>query len=204
MCLHFNLEFNESNYYKVCDLVRDDAFTPYVVTKKLQRKDMSMLNDFCNTCLDLGYTNNGSLTAMKFTWCLQENGSWWATIKNDRIISISGVHQFRDGWRAVFRGAQTETRPIQGLNKYQMQSYCIHSQLPLQIEYAESISGKDTPIYITTNTSNDASGRMSRIDRSFAIMAQGGMVEHCGKENIYEVDQNIWRLNKNRYFDLRR
>lgn len=204
LCKHFDLEFNEENYVKVRDFIADDIFTPDTITKKIERKDMQMLKEFCDTCDSLGYSNNINLSAMKFSWCLENNGTWWATIKDKKIISISGIHPFRDGWRALFRGAQIETRPIDGLNKYQMQSYCIHSHLPLQIEYAESISGRNTPIYITTNIYNDASGRMSRINRSFEVMAKGGMVKHYGNETVFGVEQNIWLLNKSKYFDLRR
>jgi hypothetical protein len=204
LCRHFDLTANEQNYNKVHDFVKEDSFQPTVITKKLERKDMIMLKDFCSTCDDLGYHNNNSLSAMRFSWCLEQNGSWWVTVKDHKIISISGIHPFKDGWRALFRGAQTETRPIQGLNRYQMQSYCVHSQLPLQIEYAESISGKDVPIYITTNIDNDASGSMSRVHRSFFQMEKGGMVVNCGEEEVFGVRQVVWKLDKDRYFDLRR
>jgi len=204
LCDHFDLEFNEQNYSKVKEFVKEDSFSPDSITKRIERKDMQMLKEFCDACNRLGFNNNASLSAMKFSWCLEQNGSWWATIKDQKIISVSGIHPFMDGWRAVFRGAQIQTRPITGLNKYQMQSYCIHSHLPLQIEYAESISGRSTPVYITTNTHNDASGRMSRINRSFDVMAKDGMVNHHSTETIFEVEQNIWLLNKDRYFDLRR
>lgn len=204
LCRHFNLQFNEQNYIKVCEFIKDDSFAPEVITKQLTRKDMSMLRDFCKACENLGYLNNSSLSAMKFSWCLEQNGSWWITVKQNQIIAVSGIHKFKDGWRAAFRGAQTQTRPISGLSKYQMQSYCIHSHLPLQIEFAEAISGKNVPIYITTNTDNDASGKMSRVHRSFFEMEKAGMVSHCGVESVYAATQSIWKINKDRYFDLRR
>ena len=33
---------------------------------------ISILEEFCEECNQLGYTNNSSLTAMKFDWCRQQ------------------------------------------------------------------------------------------------------------------------------------
>jgi hypothetical protein len=59
-------------------------------------------------------------------------------------------------------------------------------------------------VYITTNVSNDASGRMNRIHNSFKQMAKGDMVDYIGDENIYNTEQSIWRLNNDKYFEIRK
>jgi len=153
---------------------------------------------FIAECTLLGYKNNSSLKEMRWDWCL-DGGMWYATYENDVIISITGIHPFKDGYRALYRGAQLKAHPVKGLNRYQMQSWGIYDHLPLQIEFA---NGK--PLYITTNVSNDASGRMNRIHKSFSIMAAGGMVDYIGDEQIFNAVQSVWRLNNDKYFEIRK
>lgn len=155
------------------------------------------LMQFTLECERLGYTNNSSLRAMKFEWC-RDTGAWFATYENNCIVSVSGIHTFKDGYRALFRGAQLHPRPV-GINKHHMQSYCFHSQLPHQIKYAGP-----KPIYITTNTETDASGKMTRIDRTFQLLEKTGLVEYVGAEEVFYVQQNIWRLNVDRYNAVRK
>ena len=169
---------------------------PTITTKRIYDAD-NVVMDFIDSCNQLGYKNNNSLKSVKWEWCL-ENGAWFATFENNRIISLSGIHTFKDGYRALFRGAQLYPRPI-GINKYHMQSYCFHSQLPHQIAYAST-----KPIYITTNFENDASGKMIRIDRTFQLLEKTGLVDYVGTEEVFYVQQNIWRLNVDRYNAIRK
>ena len=158
------------------------------------------LIQFINQCKKLNYKNNVSLALMKWDWCLKEGGAWFATSDDTgKIISVSGIHPFKDGYRALFRGAQLERRPVKGLNRYQMQSWGIYDHLPLQISYA---NGK--PIYITTNVTHDASGRMNRIHNSFKAMAKGGMIDFIGDEEIFHTQQSVWQLNIAEYFKIRK
>ena len=158
----------------------------------------SAVEHFIAECALLGYKNNSSLKEMRWDWCL-DGGMWYATYENDVIISITGIHPFKDGYRALYRGAQLKAHSVKGLNRYQMQSWGIYDHLPLQIEFA---NGK--PLYITTNVSNDASGRMNRIHKSFSIMAAGGMVDYIGDEQIFNAVQSVWRLNNDKYFEIRK
>ena len=168
-----------------------------IETRQIDNTYLHNVLSFSSDCYRMGFMNNKSLIAMKWDWCL-ENGAWFGTMENDSIISMSGCHQFKDGYRALFRGAQIKTKPINCLNRYQMQSYCVADQLPLQIKYAEG-----APIYITTNVSNDASGRMNRIHKSFVQIAKGGMVDYIGDEEIFYTKQSVWKLNEEKYFEIR-
>jgi hypothetical protein len=169
-----------------------------MITKEIATCSPELIN-FIKQCVDRDYKNNISLKHMKFEWCIDQGGQWYATYDtNGEIISVSGIHPFKDGYRALFRGAQLQTRPIKGLSRYQMQSWGIYDHLPLQIQFA---NGK--PIYITTNVSNDESGRMNRIHKSFAVMAKGDMVEYVGDEELFYVQQSVWKLNKDKYFEIR-
>ena len=147
--------------------------------------------------------NNCNADVMKFQWCLDNGGTWTGTLKDNKLISVSGIHPFKDGWRALFRGAQLESRPI-GLNRYHMQSYGFHSHLPIQIEWAKKQSDTDNPfIYITTNTENDMSGKMTRINKTFMILEQYDVIMPLGEENIFNVQQYLWLLNNNVYKKIR-
>jgi hypothetical protein len=88
---------------------------------------------------------------------------------------------------------------MKGLNRYQMQSWGIYEHLPLHIEFA---NGK--PLYITTNINKDNSGRMNRIHNSFTAMEKGGMVSYQGDEQIFNAMQSVWKLNVDRYFEIRK
>jgi hypothetical protein len=124
---------------------------------------------------------------------------WYATYDNQTIVSITGIHPFKDGYRALYRGAQLWSRPMKGLNRYQMQSWGIYEHLPLHIEFA-----KGSPLYITTNINKDNSGRMNRIHKSFTAMEKGGMVSYQGDEQIFNAMQSVWKLNVDRYFEIRK
>lgn len=155
------------------------------------------LEDFIEQCTLLGWKNNSSLKELRWEWCL-ESGMWYATYNDGKIISLTGIHPFKDGYRALYRGAQLSPRPIKGLSRYQMQSWGIYDHLPLQIEFA-----KGKPLYITTNIDKDNSGRMNRIHKSFTAMAKGGMVDYIDDEKIFNALQSVWKLNVNRYFEIR-
>ena len=60
-----------------------------------------------------------------------------------------------------------------------------------------------SPIYITTNIDNDASGYMTRLDKLYHILQQKGIVDHISTEHLRGVNQNIWRLNVNVYEEVR-
>lgn len=167
-------------------------------TYKIDQTHNDLIENFCEKCNRLGFKNNNSLKAMKYDWCIDQGGAWFGTFKNNILISLSGIHPFRDGFRALFRGAQLEHNPIAGLNRYQLQSYPIYAQLPLQIEYADNL-----PVYITTNIEHDASGRMNRIHKSFKIMEQNGLVTHEDDEYLFYTWQSVWKLNILKYQKIR-
>lgn len=167
-----------------------------VQTRKIDNIDTQDVLTFATECYANSYMNNKNLEAMKWDWCLS-NGAWFATYKNDSIISLSGIHTFKDGYRALFRGAQLESRPA-GLSKHHMTSYCFAEQLPLQIEFA-----KQAPIYITTNIDNDASGKMNKIDKLFHILEKQNIVVHESTEEVFYTKQNVWRLNVEKYNSIR-
>lgn len=166
-----------------------------IQTKQITVVD-DTLNNFLEQCNNRGYKNNNSLESLKFDWCLDVGGAWFATYKHDEIISLSGCHPWVNGWRMLFRGVQTEARPV-GLNRHHMQSYCFYEQLPLQLQFAfgDKIDIDNDFAYITTNTDNDASGKMTRINKTFSHLEKSGLVRGLGESEVYGVTQNTWLLN---------
>jgi hypothetical protein len=172
--------------------------------KQLTPEHLPLIEQFCQAAATRGFTNNASLKMMKYAWCLSEGGIWVGTFNNDKIVSLSGIHLFKDGWRGVFRGAQIEPRATKGLDRYQKSSQSIWGQLPSQIEYAESKSGKDVPIYITTNIAHDASGWATRVHNLFKILGKTGVLTHTGDEEIFHTQQSVWKLNREKYYEILR
>jgi len=158
------------------------------------------LETFMQECDNRNYTNNNSLHALKFEWCMETGGSWWGSYNNNRLVAISGIHPFKDGYRALFRGAQIELKQLDGLSKYQKQNYGFNDHLPLQIEWANSPN-----IYITTSPydDNDRSGKMSRIHRSAIVLEKQGVLTYVNEEEVFYVPQVIWKLNQERYYEIR-
>lgn len=155
------------------------------------------LKSFIEECRDRGFKNNDSLNAMNFYKTLNEGGAWFATYDDKRMVAISGLHKFKDGWRALYRGCQLYSIPG-GLSKNHMNCWMFKYHLPIVID----LVGND-PIYITTNTDNDASGSMLRLNRLYYILEKNSLVNHVSKEIVFSVEQNIWKLNKEKYMEVR-
>lgn len=155
------------------------------------------LIEFINECDKLGFKNNNSLEAMRFEETIENRGIWFATYVDDKIVGISGLHGFKDGYRALYRGAQLYSRPG-GLSRNHMNCWMFYYHLPIVIDL---VNGE--PIYITTNTDNDASGSMLRLNKLYYILEKNGLVEHVSNEEVFGVNQNIWKLNNKKYLEAR-
>jgi hypothetical protein len=156
----------------------------------------SDFEEFILECDRRGFKNNNSLKELRWDWVVNE-GHWFATYDGDKIVGLSGVHPFKDGVRALYRGAQLYSIPG-GLTKNHMNCWMFYYHLPLVIDiYA------DVPIYITTNTDQDRSGKMLKLNKLYYILEKKGIVELVSTEKVFNCMQNIWKLNPETYFDLR-
>jgi len=155
---------------------------------------------FCEECNQRGFMNNASLKSMKYSWCFSQGGMWWAVYDNDRIISIAGAHPFKDGFRFLFRGAQLESAS-QSLSKKHLTSYPWAIIMPEQIAWASGVLTEETPAYITTNVSHDASGKMNRTHRVLQLLEKQKIVMYIKDEEIYNTLQSVWKLNVGAYYE---
>lgn len=155
------------------------------------------LLEFIDECSKLGFKNNDSLDVMNFFNTIKDGGTWFATYVDNKIVGISGVHKFRDGYRALYRGCQLHSISG-GLTRNHMNCWMFKYHLPIAIDLVNG-----DPIYITTNTDNDASGSMLRLNKLYHVLEKNGLVTKVGCEEIRGVNQNIWLLNNKRYLEAR-
>lgn len=171
---------------------------------KLDNSHTSMLEKFCKECGELGYSNNATLTAMKFgaAYDLKEIPTFFATLVDGAIASVAGSHslnekQLRCGFRAAalprFSGI------INGLSKTHMTNLAWAPLLPESI--IDGLERGYEEFYITTShTSHDASGKMHRTHRAMQLLAKQGIMEYAGIETFYHVPQTKWKFNLPRFF----
>lgn len=155
------------------------------------------LIEFVDACKEKGFKNNESLERMNFFKTIRDGGMWMITYDKENIVGVSGLHKFLDGYRALYRGCQLYSIPG-GLTKNHMNCWMFKYHLPLVIDM---VCGD--PIYITTNTENDASGSMLRLNRLYHILEKNGLVSHVSKSMVRGVEQNVWLLNNKEYMKAR-
>jgi hypothetical protein len=172
-------------------------------THLLTKEVFPQLETFFDTAKELKYLNNVSKRAMKYDWCLDFGGIWHCAIDdNNRMVSLAGCHPLPEvddnAWRVMFRGVQIPGDYGFGLSKYHMSALTWRLLLPLQLEYIDNADA-----YITTNISHDASGKMNKTHRLFQQLEKLGMVEHYNDMELYHTDQSVWKLNKEKYMEVR-
>ena len=162
------------------------------------------LEVFCQKAWQLGYTNNASLKAMKYDWC-KENGEYFCAIKDDDIIAVAGCHKLPEvndnAWRILFRGCELPgSSPYKGLNKGDWNSITQRDFIPKFIDY---IPSKD--LYISTNISNEHSGKALRNHKIMNILAKqkDAYIDDMGDMVLNQTHQTIWKLNIDKYLNRR-
>jgi|TARA_B100000470_G_scaffold221317_1_gene211410 hypothetical protein len=162
------------------------------------------LETFCIKCKALGYTNNASLKLMRYDWC-KENGEYFCAIKGNDIVAVAGCHtlpQLHDSaWRILFRGCELPgSSPYKGLNKSDWNSITQRDFIPEFINYCPT---KD--LYISTNISNEHSGKALRNHRLMGILAnqKDAYLNYICDMELFNCEQTIWQLNIGKYLERR-
>jgi hypothetical protein len=172
-----------------------------VKVKTLEKEDLSELGVFCIKCQVFGYENNSSLKAMKYEWC-KEWGEYWGAFVDKRLVAVAGAHPLPEvgpnAMRVLFRGCQVDEL-YKGLGKYHMNSIPFRDILPYQIA-----AYPDKDLYITTNVTHDASGRMNRTHRVMKLLDKLDIVQYNGNMELYYTEQSVWKLNVEKYNEVRR
>ena len=162
-------------------------------------RDRTLVEQFCKS---QNYSNNTSLEAMKWEWCLR-NGAWTVAIHEDKIISIAGIHDLpevgHNCYRCLFRGAQLPGYTLGTGRDIFKTGIQLSYLLNLQIEWAP----KSADLFISTNI-NDDGGRSQRMnDTMMQLLAKRGIWSLDQQIELYNVPQNLWRINVQRYKEER-
>ena len=162
------------------------------------------LEMFCKKCYHLGYTNNASIEAMRYDWC-KENGEYYCAIKGNDIVAVAGCHPLPefspDAWRIMFRGCELPgASPYKGLNKGDWNSITQRDFIPKFIDYIPSEN-----LYISTNISNEHSGKALRNHKIMNILARqkDAYIDDVCDMILNNTHQTIWKLNINQYLNRR-
>jgi len=139
------------------------------------------VHEFCDKCRKLNYVNNLSFAAMKWDFA-----TWFAHFINDKIVSLSGVHEFLDGYRVMFRGATLPGTANRILNK---------DQAYAQMDYINNIHGESI-FYFTLNCDDNTGVKSNRL-RKYVRSGKGWPgSEYIRTDIIYGVNQEIWKINE--------
>ena len=162
------------------------------------------LEMFCKKCYHLGYTNNASIEAMRYDWC-KENGEYYCAIKDNDIVAVAGCHTLPEidanAWRILFRGCELPwASPYKGLNKGDWNSITQRDFIPKFIDYIPSEN-----LYISTNISNEHSGKALRNHKIMNILARqrDAYIDDVCDMILNNTHQTIWKLNINQYLNRR-
>ena len=167
--------------------------------RALTNNDKHAVQLFCNS---QNYSNNISLEKMKWEWC----PFWCAAFDNDKIVSIAGAHKLPEvspnAFRLLFRGAQLPGYALgQGRDIFKS-GIQLSYLLPLQITWATR-QDPNAELYISTNINNDG-GKSQRMNNIIMpLLAKRGIWELDQEMELYNVPQNLWRINVLKYTEER-
>jgi len=165
-------------------------------------RDRSLIEQFCK---DQNFSNNTSLDKMKWEWCL-EVGAWTIALHDDKIVSVAGIHPLPEvsehAYRCLFRGAQLPGYTLgtgRDIFKTGIQlSYLLDLQIGWAIE-----KNINADLYISTNI-NDDGGKSQRMNNTIMpLLAKRGIWELDRQMELYNVPQNLWRINVLTYMEER-
>jgi len=165
-------------------------------------KDRSLVEQFCK---DQNFSNNTSLDKMKWEWCL-EVGTWTVATENGKIVSIAGVHPLPEvsehAYRCLFRGAQLPGYTLGTGRDIFKTGIQLSYLLDLQIRWAIE-KNINADLYISTNI-NDDGGKSQRMNNTIMpLLAKRGIWELDRQMELYNVPQNLWRINVLTYMEER-
>lgn len=165
---------------------------------------LELVEEFCFLAAKAGFENNSTIDSMKFgaEYDLGEIPKFWGIVKDDKLISVSGCHRWKDQnnnptmMRCLFRSA---TLPefqniVPMLSKTHMNSLPFSVLLPYQLSWG--LQNGVEHFYITTsNSDHDASGKMKRTHRVMQLLANQKIVKYAGDEIFYSTAQTKWEIH---------
>jgi len=187
-----------------------------LVTKDSCTNDQ--LEEFITKTRKIGYRDHKTVKSLEIEKTINEKwGKFFFTFKEEKIISLSGCHEFTlfnpynvswiEGMRVCFRGVQLPGEDVyKGLSKYHMNSIPFREHLPLQMEWGKRLGYEK--FFITThnwygnpaNLYKGPSKEQNRTNKIMKILNKLGVVKHHGDTYIRNYLQNVWEINEEEYF----
>jgi hypothetical protein len=171
--------------------------------KQLTLNDIPAVEQFCKECHVLGYENNSSLESMKF-----HSATFFAAYDQEKIVSLAGVHPLPEvnahAWRCLFRGAQLPGYTPQWSMNIFKSGIHFGQFLYKQIKYVQAID-PESEFYISTNLTASTGAKSHRMnDVMMPRIAKMGIWElHTENMMLYNIPQNLWKINVDVYLQLR-
>lgn len=164
--------------------------------------DEQLVEQFCQS---QNFSNNTSLKKMKWEWCL-EVGAWTIALHEGKIVSIAGIHPLPEvdahSYRCLFRGAQLPGYTLGVGRDILKTGIQLRYLLDYQIGWALE-KDLDANLYISTNINNDG-GKSQRMNNVIMpLMEKRGIWELDKQIELYNVPQNLWRINLYNYMEER-
>lgn len=174
--------------------------TKYLVTQDFSKYN---LDKFMAKCDELGYENNSSRQAMKMDWVTANMGAFWAFVKNDNIIAISGCHPFPgmedDTYRIGYRSAVLPGEdPFKGISKYGYNAIPNRVLFQYQIRFGQMMGVEN--FILTTNSDRDGHLHMSHVMEQ-RINKYTNLSEYLGDRIIFNHKQSLWKYNISVYIE---
>jgi len=166
------------------------------------KNDEQLVEQFCQS---QNFSNNTSLKKMKWEWCL-EVGAWTIALHEGKIVSIAGIHPLPEvdahSYRCLFRGAQLPGYTLGVGRDILKTGIQLRYLLDYQIGWALE-KDLDANLYISTNINNDG-GKSQRMNNVIMpLMEKRGIWELDKQIELYNVPQNLWRINLYNYMEER-
>lgn len=174
-----------------------------LIFKQLSISDTAAVEEFCKECSELGYENNASLSAMKFSSAI-----FFGAFDQNRIISLAGVHKLPEindrAWRCLFRGAQLPGYTPQWSMDIFNSGIHFSQFLYQQIQHVQSID-PNAEFYISTNINNPKAGSSSRLHKTMMPrLAKQGYWELTNPNILlFNTEQSLWKVKVLNYMKAR-
>lgn len=170
----------------------------YFVTQDYEKYN---LDEFLSQCKDLGFVNNTSRDKLRFDWMEENNGAYWAFVKDNKIISMSGCHPFPDidnAYRIGYRSATLPGEdPFKGFSRYGHNGIPNRVLFQYQIRWCQSFG--IMKFILTTNCDSDVGHMHMSHLMQVRINQCTNLSTYLGDRIVNGVNQSLWKYNIEEY-----
>lgn len=158
------------------------------------------MNEYYVKCRAYGYSNNWSEDRYNFDRVKEYDGNFWGLESKGSLIATAGCLRFPEvganAFRIQYRGCEIPHTDIKkGLSRSHFNSSTFRELIPYQLEWIAKY--KSDEIYLTTNLDN-------KNHRAMTLIAKQGFLSLHSTEELFGVEQAIWRFNIDKYITERK